>query len=120
MGEARRLLDRDLHRPVEELFQIARSEYIPLLTQGQAGDRQKASQVLREKIMPRYQEVRRVGDRLFTITRSTVGTDKRTAIDRAEFWGNFNIVVSLLAVTFLVLTKWAVARSIVRATDTLN
>src|SRR5262249_47391337 len=64
-GEARRLLERDLHRPAEEIFQIARTEYFPLLNQGQPGDRQKALQVLREKIMPRFQEVRRAGDRLF-------------------------------------------------------
>ena len=40
-GEARRLLERDIQRPAEELFQIARSEYIPLLQQGQAADRQR-------------------------------------------------------------------------------
>src|SRR5262245_46658694 len=119
-GEARRLLERDLHRPAEELFQIARSEYIPLLQQGQAADRQKASQVLRERVMPRYQEVRRVGERLLTVTRDTVETEKRAAVDAARFWSNINIAISLLAVALLVVTKWLVARSIARATDALN
>jgi methyl-accepting chemotaxis protein WspA len=119
-GEARRLLERDLQRPAEELFQIARSEYIPLLQQGQAADRQKASQILRTRIMPRYQEVRKIGERLVRLTRDTVESEKRAAIDSARVWSNVNIVVSLLAVAFLVATKLFITRSIVRATDELN
>lgn len=119
-GEARRLLERDLHRPAEELFQTARSEYIPLLLQGQAADRQKASQVLRDRIMPRYHDIRRIGERLVTLTRDAVETEKHSAINSARFWSNINIAVSLLAVGLLVAAKWMVARSIVRATDALN
>jgi methyl-accepting chemotaxis protein WspA len=119
-GESRRLLERDLHRPAEELFQVARSEYFPLLQQGQAADRQKASQVLREKIMPRYQEVRRVGEQLLSLTQGSVEAERRAAAAGARFWSNVNIIVSLLAVALLVVTKWVVARSIVRATDALN
>ena len=122
-GEAHRLLERDAYKPADELFQTARLEYFPLISQ--PGERTKAtqekiSQILRDKIMPRYQEVRRVGERLLTLTRDTVHTEKQNAIERAQFWGTVNLVVGILAVTFLVLTKWAVARSIVRATDALN
>jgi methyl-accepting chemotaxis protein WspA len=119
-GEAHRLLERDLHRPAEELFQVARSEYFPLLIQGQVADRQKASQILREKIMPRYRDARRVGERLITLTQDAIEADRRTAISSARFWSNVNIIVSLAAVAVLVSIKWAVARSIVRATDALN
>ena len=55
-----------------------------------------------------------------SLTQDTVDSEKRAAVDSARFWGNVNIVVSLLAVGLLVLTKFVVARSIVRATDTLN
>jgi methyl-accepting chemotaxis protein WspA len=119
-GEARRLVDRDLNRPAEELFQIARTEYLPLLNQNQPAERQKASQVLLERIMPRYVETRRVGDRLIALTHNTVDTERTAAAASARFWSNVNITVSLLAVALLVLTKFVVARSIVRATDALN
>jgi methyl-accepting chemotaxis protein WspA len=122
-GETRRLLERDLHKPADELFQIARLEYLPLLNQ--PGERPKTaqdniSQILRTKIMPRYRDVRVVGDRLLALTRDQVNTDKRNAAERAQTWGNINLAVGILAVTFLVITKWAVARSIVRSTDALN
>jgi hypothetical protein len=84
-GEARRLLERDLNQPAEELFQVARNEYIPLLVQGQPADRQKASQVLRDKIMPRYRDIRRVGERVLSLSREAVETEAKSATASARF-----------------------------------
>ena len=55
--------------------------------------------------MPRYQEFAQIGERLMRLTRNTVDGEKRAAIDSARFWSNVNIVVSLLAVAFLLAIK---------------
>jgi methyl-accepting chemotaxis protein WspA len=119
-GEARRIIDRDNHRLAEEILQTARLDYFPLLLSGQAPERAKASQMLRDKIMPRFQEQRQVVERLAAITRDVVNAERQEATDRARFWGNVNLVVSLLAVAVLAWMMWAVARNIARGTDALN
>jgi methyl-accepting chemotaxis protein WspA len=119
-GEARRLVERDLNRPAEELYRVANTEYWPLLAKGGADDRKAASLVLRDKIMPRFKEQKAVGDRLREMTRKTVDDEKKEATERARFWSAVNVIVSIFAVALLVSLKVAVARSVVRSTDVLN
>ena len=121
-GEARRLLERDLVERAEAMFALANTQYIPLVEK--AGRKEPADQNeitrLRREITHQFQAVKQVTDRLLSLTQETVDSEKRTAVESARFWSNVNIAVSLLAVALLVLTKFVVARSIVRATDTLN
>lgn len=119
-GEARHILERELHQRAEDFFQVARLEYYPLLVQGQPADRQKASQILRDKLMPKYKEIRRSGDQLHRLTRLTVEAERQGAMDSASYWSTVNVVGCVLAVALLVLTKFFVARSIVHATNALN
>jgi methyl-accepting chemotaxis protein WspA len=85
----------------------------------EAVDQNEISQTVRE-IGRRFHELRKVCDRLQNQIRDELTTLRREAVSQARFWGIINIVVSFCTVTFLVLIKYLVARSILRATDTLN
>jgi methyl-accepting chemotaxis protein WspA len=121
-GETRRLLERDLAAPADAMFALANTQYIPLVER--AGRKEPADQVeitrLLREITRHFHDVKKVTDRLESLTQDMVDAEKRAAVESARFWSNVNITVSLLAVGLLVLTKYLVARSIVRSTDALN
>ncbi len=119
-GEAKRLLDRELNRLAEEVFVVAEAEYLPLMATGRPEDRAKAVQALRGKIIPRFREQRDVVDRIAALTKDRIAAEEAAASSQARYWTMLNIVITALAVAGLVVTKWLVARSIVRATDALT
>ena len=119
-GEAKRLLGRDADRLAEEIFALAEAEYLPLLASGRPEDRVKAGQLLRGQLLPRFREQRAVIDRIAALTRGQIAGERDEAARQVRFWSSLNVLVSLTAVAALVLTKWVVARSIVRATDALT
>ncbi|MBX9623142.1 MAG: methyl-accepting chemotaxis protein [Gemmataceae bacterium] len=119
-GEAKRLLDRELNRLAEEVFVVAEAEYLPLMATGRPEDRVKAVQALRGKIIPRFREQRDVVDRIAALTKDRIAAEEAAASSQARYWTMLNIVITALAVAGLVVTKWLVARSIVRATDALT
>ena len=106
-SEARRLLERDLTNR-NRLFQIklAWNTFLSLPSRANARKvRRISSHRFSEQDHAAVSDTQKVGDRLLA---SSQGQHWRNAIERGV-WGNFNIVVGLLAVTFLVITKWAVA-----------
>lgn len=121
-GEARRLVERDLHERAEEFFTVANTRYIPLVervARKEAVDQNEITQALLE-VGRRFYELKRIAERLQDLTRDHLAAQRKDAAEQATFWGRTNIVVSLLAVTALVLMKFFVARSIVRGADALN
>ena len=98
-----------LRSPIPSTFHWSRR----LGRQGPAAQ-DEITRLLRE-ITRLFHEIKQVTDRLLALAQDAVNTEKQAAVASARFWSNVNIIVSLLAVAFLVLTKWAVARSIVRA-----
>lgn len=118
-SEARRLIEVDSHRIAEDIFRIARREYIPLIVSGKPEDLAKANEKLRA-IIKRYRDLQEVIDRIIALTNERIAHDQTAAADRVRFWSTLNIAMSLFAVSFLVTIKWFVARNIVRATDSLN
>jgi methyl-accepting chemotaxis protein WspA len=119
-GEVKRLVEGDAYRIADDLLQTARREYIPLIVSGKPEDRAKATAVLRQRIMPRFRELKQVTDRIIALTSERIAAERLDAADRVRFWGNVNLAVSLVAVIGLVTLKAFVARSIVRSTDVLN
>lgn len=119
-GEAKRLLDREANRVAEEVFATADAEYLPLLDTGRPEDRAKALGVLQTKIVPKFREQREAIDRIAAQTQNRIATEEAAAEGSARFWTGLNLAICLVAVAALVLTKWLVARSIVRATDALT
>jgi len=118
-GEARRLVERDLHDAARAIFEAAEGEYRTLLRSPKR-DQARISAVLQNKITPQFEKQRQIAERLASQTRDLVTAERREATESARFWSGTNLVVSILAVTILVSLKWAVARGIVRATDSLN
>lgn len=121
-GEARRLLERDLSQKVNELHTFADTRYLPLIervARKEAADQNEITQAAQE-IGRRFYEVKQIGERIEALTRDELNAERAAAAAQVRFWGTTNIVVSLLAVAFLVVTKIFVTRSIVRSADTLN
>jgi methyl-accepting chemotaxis protein WspA len=116
--EAKRLLERDLHQPAEQIFELARRVYLPRLGTGPTNG-PRAGQVLRQ-IMTRFYEQRTVGERVIAVTRDRIAAERAEAEDRIQFWSRLNLVVSLLAVALLVGANWLIARNVVRSTAQLN
>ncbi|HJZ56301.1 MAG TPA: methyl-accepting chemotaxis protein [Gemmataceae bacterium] len=119
-GDAKRMIERDLHPLAEDLYRVANNEYLPLLVRNQKGDRENASKILREKIMPRFKEMKALGEKLSELTRKQVADEQARAAEQVQFWSRTNLIVSIIAVLLLVGMKWLVARSIVNSTDVLN
>ncbi len=118
-GEVRRLLERDLNTAAMAIFQTARTEIFPLCLTPQP-EQAKLSLVLRTKITPRYEEQRILIERIAALTSDQIATERRDAINQTRFWTTLNVIICVLAVAFLVITKWIVARSIVKSTNDLN
>ncbi|MBA4066974.1 MAG: hypothetical protein C0501_25350, partial [Isosphaera sp.] len=121
-GEIRRLVERDLTEKVGEFFTLANTRYIPLVERSARGEPADAAEIarVRREIGARFQDVKRLTDRLVTLTRDDLGAERAAAAESVRFWGATNVVVSLVAVASLVLTKYLIARSIVRASGVLT
>jgi methyl-accepting chemotaxis protein WspA len=121
-GEARRLVERDLSDRAGGLFAAANGRYLPLVERAARGEPVEQAEVTRalREVTRRFDETKVVTDRLQSLTREDLDGERRAAAASVRFWGNVNLGVGLVAVLGLVATKWAVARSIVRATDALT
>lgn len=121
-GEIKRLLARDVNEKAEELFRLIDDRYLPLINRAvrmEQVDQAAISQVLREAGRLFY-ELKSLIDRMRELTLADVNDQQQQALAGMRFWGTTNVVVSVLALAFLVSTKFVVARSIVRSTDRLN
>jgi methyl-accepting chemotaxis protein WspA len=127
-GDLRALVERDQHAPAEEIFRIARASYLPALTRAASSkdgkeaqaERQRASAVLRNEIMPQFLEQVRVNDKVVKLANSIYATTRAEANGRVAAWNTANLVIALLAVGMLVAMMWGIARSIARTADRLN
>ncbi|VTT98500.1 chemotaxis protein : Methyl-accepting chemotaxis protein OS=Singulisphaera acidiphila (strain ATCC BAA-1392 / DSM 18658 / VKM B-2454 / MOB10) GN=Sinac_4835 PE=4 SV=1: HAMP: MCPsignal [Gemmataceae bacterium] len=121
-GEARRLLEREVGDKADEFFALTATRYVPLLERAarkEPVEQAEITRVLRE-IGARFHDLRRINERLTALTRDELAHERREAAAKVHFWSATNIIVSSLAVIFLVLTKFVVARSIINATNGLN
>jgi methyl-accepting chemotaxis protein WspA len=118
-GEARRLVEGELHAHARKLFEAGEGEYKARINDPKR-DQAAVTKVLRNLITPVFDKQRETAQRIAVVTRDQVAGDRKAASESARFWSGTNLVVSVLAVMLLVTAKWAVARSIVRATDALN
>ncbi len=115
-GDVKAALQTTTHRPAAELFRLAEAEYLPLVGKEPA----KASQVLREKIRPRFDEHRQVAFALIDkVAADTRRVETQAGAD-ARFWFVTTSVVSGLVVLALGgAGLWLMSR-IVAATNVLN
>jgi methyl-accepting chemotaxis protein WspA len=120
-GELRRVLEQDVSAAAEKMF-ILGDRYVVLLdrvAEKQAVDQNELTSRMRE-IGQAFNEAKRHAERLQSMIREELNGQRAAAAERVEFWSWTNLFVSLIAVGLLVLTKYLVARSIVRSTDALN
>lgn len=121
-SETRQLLSGELNDKAEEMFQLVNDRYFPLVDRA-AGkeqvDQAEISKVMRE-VGKLFYALKGLVDRVRELTLAEINTGRDQAAQGIQFWGTANTIVSVSALALLVLTKYAVARSIVRSTDRLN
>jgi methyl-accepting chemotaxis protein WspA len=115
-GEAKKLLEGDLHDRAEEVFRIANREFLPIVHGVAKGDKAAAM----KRIMVAFNVQREVGARVTKLAAEQVQKERDDAAEQVQFWTRLNLIVTLLAVGFLVTLKWLTARSISQSTDLLN
>src|SRR5262245_47657119 len=57
-GPYRQLLEGDVHRTAADMFRVADEEYVPVVSKSDAASRARASQLLRDRVMPRFRAQR--------------------------------------------------------------
>lgn len=118
-GEVRTTIESTAHRPAQEVFRIAREEYLPKIGKDAAAVRE-ASTVLREKLRPEF-----LAHRQFIIANNkrieeqTKSKENHAAAD-ARFWFLVTTVLSVLVVIILGLLGWWLFRRIIRSTQALS
>ena len=116
-GELKRLLTQVVRPTGQEIFRIARDEYMPLV--GRKEDQAKASEVLNQKIRPRFRKHRAAADEIVALLGQENKRLEEDAASDSRFWMNAMVVISIAAISFLALFGTALARGIVRSTNTL-
>ncbi len=116
-GELKRQLTQIIKPTGQEIFRIARDEYMPLV--GRKEDQAKASEVLNQKIRPRFRKHRAAVDEVIVAMEKETQKIESDAASDSRFWMNAMVVISIAAISFLALFGTALARGIVRSTNTL-
>ena len=118
-GEIRRMLDTSAHPPGAELLRIANEEYLPLIGKGPEA-RQKANEILRTKLRPRFYEHRRVTAIVVDKIMEKTQADETHAREAADFWVGTMAWVSLVLVVVMGVTGFWVGGAIARSARVLN
>jgi methyl-accepting chemotaxis protein WspA len=118
-SEFKRKLENDAHRPALGVFDIASSEFLPLL-RGDQASRAKAGKVLREKIMPRFKAHQRVVEEVIGLIDEETRRREEQARSDMHFWMRAMIVLSVATVLLGGIVGWVTTRSILGATDLLS
>ena len=116
-GELKRQLTQVIRPGGQEIFRMAREDYIPLV--GKKEDQAKAGDVLHQKIRPKFRKHRAaVDDITVEMEKETKQIETDAATD-SRFWMNVMVVLSIAGISLLALFGTALARGIVRSTNTL-
>ena len=116
-GELKRQLTQIIRPTGQEIFRIAREEYLPLV--GRKEDQVKAGEVLNQKIRPRFRKHRAAADEVIVAMEKETQKIESDAASDSRFWMNAMVIISIAAISFLALFGTALARGIVRSTNTL-
>ncbi len=116
-GELKRQLTQIIRPTGQEIFRIAREEYLPLV--GRKEDQVKAGEVLNQKIRPRFRKHRAAADEVIVAMEKETQKIESDAASDSRFWMNAMVIISIAAISFLALFGTALARGIVRSTKTL-
>jgi methyl-accepting chemotaxis protein WspA len=111
-------IEKKLSLYSDDIFQVAREQCIPLILKGGA-DRERASQLLREKITPQYREQRQAVAELARKAEQELRRLEEDARADTRFWGQVLLAVSVASVVALGLVGVWLARNIVGSTRTL-
>ena len=118
-GEIRRMLDTSAHPPGAELLRIANEEYLPLIGKGPEA-RQRANEILRTKLRPRFYEHRRVTAVVVDKVLEKTKEDENRARTDADFWVGTMTWVSLALVVVMGGTGFWVGGAIARSARVMN
>ena len=116
-GELKRLLTQVVKPSGQEIFRIAREEYFPLI--GKKENQARASEVLSTKIRPRFRKHRLAADEIVVLLEQENKRIEEESATESNFWMNAMIAVSLATFVVLAFLGTALARGIVRSTNTL-
>ncbi len=121
-GEAKRLLDRDLNDKAEEMFQSVNSRYLPLVERASRKEAVEQAEItgVKREIGNRFNELKKVVERVRDLTRDEVTADRTQSASAARFWGATNMFIAVVALALLVTLIIFVTRSIMKSTDVLN
>ena len=116
-SEIRRKLEYSTHVPAQEVIDIARREFLPLI--GKPDRVNQAGEVLRKQIAPRFRAHRVAVTELIGVINEQVGEQEENARTRTWFWMITLSVVSVLTVLVGGLLGWFTIRPIVNTTAVL-
>jgi methyl-accepting chemotaxis protein WspA len=112
----KKLVEGELNDRAEEVFRIANQEYLPIVRGQAKGDRVAALR----RLMAAFSRQRETGEQVTKLANERVLADRNAAADNVLFWSRLNLIVTLVAVAFLVTLKWLTARGITRSSALLN
>lgn len=116
-GDSKRQLAQIIKPGGQEIFRIARDEFLPLV--GKKEDQAKASEVLGQRIRPKFRKHRAaVDDVIAAMEKETEQIEQAAAAD-SGFWMNAMVVLSIASISLLAFFGITLARGIVRSTNTL-
>ena len=118
-GEIRSVIETTAHRPSEEMFRIAREEFLPLIGKGPEAMK-RASEILRDKIRPLFREHRRITIENNKKIEAYAAALEAQEADEARFWFRITTMLSALTVFALGLLGWWIFGKITRAANALN
>ena len=116
-GELKRLVTTVVRPGGQEIFRIGREEYIPLI--GKKEEQAKISDMLTNKIKPKLrQHNSALEDTNAAIEKETQRIEAEAAAE-SQYWMNAMVILSIVAISVLAFFGTALARGIVRSTNTL-
>ena len=115
-GELKRQLTQIIKPGGQEIFRIAREELMPLV--GRKEDKAKATEVL-QRIRPKFRKHRAAVDDVCAVMEKDTSQIESDAANDSRFWMNTMVVLSVASIALLAFFGSALARGIVRSTNTL-
>jgi len=116
-GELKRQLTQVIKPGGQDIFRIARDEYMPLV--GKKEEQAKAGEVLHLKIRPKFRKHRAAVDDVTAVMEKETKQIEVDAASESRFWMNAMVVLSVAGISLLAFFGTALARGIVRSTNTL-
>lgn len=118
-GEVRTVIETTAHRPAEEVFRLAREEFIPRIGKGEAATKE-ASEILRDRIRPVYRQHRAIVEENTARIEAQARQLEDSAAEEARFWFRVTTVLSAVVVVTLGFFGWWLFSKITRATSSLT